>query len=371
MLLVLIFIVAGIYVVFVLWMTANFYTLTTEELHLSEKRVSLTVIIPFRNEEANLENCLQKLKDQNDAEFSVICVDDHSSDTSCQIFQNTVGDDSRFALHSLQLDKGKKAAIELGVQHCDTEWVITRDADTVANYDNLKSISHAINSMPGKNMIILPVTSKFTGKLWHDIFVFEFHSLMAAGLACAHGGIPIMANGANLAFTKRLFRDLDGYRGNRNTSSGDDIFLLQKAVAQNRKQIGVTSKIETSVDTNLPTSFGSWMNQRIRWGSKFRWNGSLANTLVALLVAGINLFVVGLVGFTLYDRRWWIYLATIWVAKSIVDIIFSELFESELNRRSGFVERLILVIINPFLFVLTILLSVFYRPKWKGRKIEV
>lgn len=367
-------VIAGIYVLFVLWMAMKFYHLSQEETPPMATLVPLTIIIPFRNEEDNLHRCLKNLKDQNDAVFSVICIDDHSTDSSSEEYKRAVGDDERFSLLKLKLDKGKKAAIELGMSHCQTEWVITRDADTESNHDNLKVISDIIQNTPEKEMIILPVKSqrfKDGQGIWQRIFAFEFHTLMSAGLACAFGNMPIMANGANMAFTKSLFEQLDGYRGNRSTSSGDDIFLLQKVAAKNRNLIGVSAEYKSAVRTDLPNSFRQWLIQRIRWGSKFRLNGSATNTFVALLVASMNATIIALSILTTLNAAWWKTLVITWVTKSIVDIIFAEVFEMRLNRVTNFLERTVLILINPFLFLLTVLLSFMWRPKWKGRKIEV
>jgi hypothetical protein len=37
-----------------------------------------------------------------------------------------------------------------------------------------------------------------------------------------------MCNGANLAYKKSLFQELNGFQGNDTIASGDDVFLLQK-----------------------------------------------------------------------------------------------------------------------------------------------
>lgn len=37
-----------------------------------------------------------------------------------------------------------------------------------------------------------------------------------------------IANGANMAFRKSAFRDVNGYEGNMQYASGDDMFLIEK-----------------------------------------------------------------------------------------------------------------------------------------------
>ena len=43
----------------------------------------------------------------------------------------------------------------------------------------------------------------------------------------------MLCNGANLAYKKSIFRELNGFEGNSHISSGDDIFLMEKAYYEN------------------------------------------------------------------------------------------------------------------------------------------
>ena len=48
-------------------------------------RGSVSVIVPARNEETNLANCLDSLVGQSGPSYKIIVVDDHSSDSTCEI----------------------------------------------------------------------------------------------------------------------------------------------------------------------------------------------------------------------------------------------------------------------------------------------
>jgi 4,4'-diaponeurosporenoate glycosyltransferase len=50
--------------------------------------VEVSVIVPARNEEANLARCLQSLTGQSDVSYEVIVVDDHSTDRTAEIARN-------------------------------------------------------------------------------------------------------------------------------------------------------------------------------------------------------------------------------------------------------------------------------------------
>src|SRR5919206_3850807 len=61
-------------------------TLTIE--HSSNELPFLSIIVPARNEEQNIENCIRSLLAQNYPHFEVIAVDDNSTDNTLEILMN-------------------------------------------------------------------------------------------------------------------------------------------------------------------------------------------------------------------------------------------------------------------------------------------
>src|SRR5690606_12105284 len=105
-------------------------------------------------------------------------------------------------------------------------------------------------------------------------------------------GKAFMCNGANFAYTKKLFLDLNGFKGNDNNASGDDVFLLQKAMSKNPEQVHYL-KSESSIVRTLPTET-CWQlfNQRIRCASKTKsYESTFAEDLALVVFLG-NLCVV-------------------------------------------------------------------------------
>jgi hypothetical protein len=58
----------------------------------------------------------------------------------------------------------------------------------------------------------------------------DLTSLQGATIGSFGLNKAFMCNGANFAYTKSLFEKLNGFDGNNKIASGDDVFLLQKAV---------------------------------------------------------------------------------------------------------------------------------------------
>ena len=56
----------------------------------------------------------------------------------------------------------------------------------------------------------------------------DFLSLQGATIGSFGINQPFMCNGANFAYSKQFFKELNGFQGNETIASGDDVFLLQR-----------------------------------------------------------------------------------------------------------------------------------------------
>ncbi len=79
---------------------------------------------------------------------------------------------------------------------------------------------------------------------------------------------PLLSNGANLAYSKVAFLDVNGFSGNDHIASGDDIFLLEKMKKAFPKQVQFLKSKEAIVSTKPQKNWKDVINQRIRWASK-------------------------------------------------------------------------------------------------------
>ena len=99
--------------------------------------IEVSVIIPARNEEANLQRCLQSLVAQTAPPLELIVVDDHSTDRTRSIAQSFP------TVRVLEADplpdgwSGKSNACWTGAKLAKGKWLLFTDADT----------RHAINSV--------------------------------------------------------------------------------------------------------------------------------------------------------------------------------------------------------------------------------
>lgn len=92
---------------------------------------TVSVIVPARNEEACLADCLQSLVSQSGIAFEITVVDDHSTDRTCEIAQSFPGVRVIEAGPLPPGWTGKNNAVTTGARHARGAWLLFTDADTV------------------------------------------------------------------------------------------------------------------------------------------------------------------------------------------------------------------------------------------------
>jgi glycosyltransferase involved in cell wall biosynthesis len=91
----------------------------------------VSVIVPARNEEANLADCLQSLVSQTGVLFEIIVVNDHSTDRTREIAASFPGVKVIEAGPLPAGWTGKNNAVTAGAQAARGAWLLFTDADTV------------------------------------------------------------------------------------------------------------------------------------------------------------------------------------------------------------------------------------------------
>ena len=65
----------------------------------------------------------------------------------------------------------------------------------------------------------------------------DFLSLQGTTIGSFGNNQAFMCNGANFCYQKAFFYELNGFDGNDKIASGDDVFLLQKAIQKDSKNV--------------------------------------------------------------------------------------------------------------------------------------
>jgi cellulose synthase/poly-beta-1,6-N-acetylglucosamine synthase-like glycosyltransferase len=255
----------------------------------------ISVIIPFRNESDKILLNLKSIENQNypKEKFEVIYVNDSSDDDSLKILLENKSSDNITILSvpkDYSTNAHKKRAIRYGIEHSNGEIVITTDADCVYENDWLKSLLNNFDNETG--FVSGPVEFIESRKLFSKIQKIEFAGLVLTGAGLIGSGNPIICNAANIAYRKKAFEAVNGFKDNMNLSSGDDEFLMQKISRDTAQKVKFSLDEISIVKTDVNKNIREFYHQRKRWASKGLFYAD--NSLVVKLIL-IYLFYVGLV----------------------------------------------------------------------------
>lgn len=297
-------VIAVLYTALIIWFLNGWKNIPffKSNKHIFSTKVS--VIVPFFNEEQNLRRCIESLLKQNiqTNEFEIILVDDQSDDESIEIAKRFVEKDNRVKYLRTEL-KGKKQAILLGVKEALGELIITTDADCVYKEKWLSTlVDYYEQHKP--NMIVGPVQFNETKGMFAKFQKIESASLVATGAGAIGIGHATMCNGANLAFNKNVFDNLNDPL-NLKYISGDDVFLLHKMKTIDNDKIHFIKSEDAIVETHPVKGLKSFFIQRKRWVSKAPgYNDSDTKFTAFVVFAASVLWLLGFVFMTLNIEFW-------------------------------------------------------------------
>ena len=206
----------------------------------------------------------------------------------------------------------------------------------------------------------------------NDSFLHHFQQLDLASLQGATIGSfglrkGFMCNGANFAYTKSLFNELNGFEGNDGIASGDDVFLLQKAMAKFPEKVHYLKSKNNIVLTKPVENWKSLFYQRVRWASKTSSYQSRFGIGLGLVVFGANLAWVLGVGFWVLEWIPFLIIAFLFLLKFVVDSILIYKTNRFLTKQK--MRYLILSsVLYPFFSTSVAIYSLFGKYEWKGRK---
>ncbi len=328
-------------------------------------KTKFSIVVPFRNEDENLPKLLDsfsKLNYPNDL-FEVILVDD-ASDLRFQIndfkFQISLIDNIRVS------NSPKKDAISTAIQSVNNDWIITTDADCVVSKNWLLALDNYIQLHP-VSMIAGAVSYNCKDSFLHHFQQLDLASLQGATIGSFGLKKGFMCNGANFAYAKSLFQELNGFEGNDNIASGDDVFLLQKAIAKFSQKVHYLKSENNIVITKPLDDWKSLFYQRVRWASKTGSYQSGFGKGLGLIVFGGNFAWVLGFGFWVFSFIPFPNIILLLLLKFFADSIL-------IYKATRFLTQmrmhylLLSSVFYPFFSVSVALYSLFGKYEWKGRR---
>lgn len=332
----------------------------------------VSIIIAARNEEDKIAKTIDDVLAQSYPKelFEVIIIDDHSTDRTAEIVK------SYESIHLIQLNEAKalnsykKMAIQTAIGQAKGDLIITTDADCRMGAGWLATIVNYYEAT-GCKMISSPVAYFEEKSFFERAQALEFAYLIGLGASTIGNKNPSTCNGANLAYEKKAFFEVGGFKGIDDLASGDDELLLHKMSAIYGDKIGFLKNKDAVVYTHAKETLGEFIQQRRRWASKSTRYKDKSVIILGVSVWLFNLsIIINALLAIFFPASTLPFLIFQLAAKLLVEFIF-------LNNMMNFFKRKALLWWLPILNVLHIIYIVYIgiagnsgKYNWKGRMVK-
>jgi cellulose synthase/poly-beta-1,6-N-acetylglucosamine synthase-like glycosyltransferase len=249
------------YVVFIFLRLAFF----KEKKSVASTLMPISIIIAARNESDNLYDNLPFILTQDYPEFEVIIVNNQSVDDSAWLLKALCIQHKNLKVVEIAKNKhllpGKKLPITLGVKAAKYEKMVFTDADCKpASNQWLRIMSETFTE---NKQIILGYAPYFRTKgIINRIIRYDTAFIGVSYLSFALAKIPYMGVGRNLAYTKKVFESVRGFKSHYSLPSGDDDLFIQEAAANQNYTIQISP--ETFCYSKASETWKGWVRQKTR-----------------------------------------------------------------------------------------------------------
>jgi cellulose synthase/poly-beta-1,6-N-acetylglucosamine synthase-like glycosyltransferase len=249
------------YVVFIFLRLAFF----KEKKTVASTLMPISIIIAARNESDNLYDNLPFILTQDYPEFEVIIVNNQSVDESAWLLKALCLQHKNLKVVEIGKNKhllpGKKLPITLGVKAAKYEKMVFTDADCKpASNQWLRIMSETFTE---NHQIILGYAPYFRTKgIINRIIRYDTAFIGASYLSFALAKIPYMGVGRNLAYTKKVFESVRGFKSHYSLPSGDDDLFIQEAAVNQNYTIQISP--ETFCYSKASETWKGWVRQKTR-----------------------------------------------------------------------------------------------------------
>ncbi len=362
-----------IYVLTISLLIYGFDKIETASNNYSEPKTKFSIIVPFRNEENDFLNLLNSISNLNYPKnlFEIVVINDESEDGSVAIFNKWQSENIQISSILLQnirkSNAPKKDAISTAISKIKFDWIITTDADCVVCKNWLLAFDNFIQSSDFE-MLVGAVSIYYKNGFLNQFQFLDLLSLQGTTIGSFGINKPFMCNGANFAYSKKLFLELNGFYGNDKITSGDDVFLLQKAIQLFPEKVEYLKNSDSVVITKPEESWSKLFQQRVRWASKTGSYDGFFGKFLAVIVLVMNLFFV--LGFIFGFFGFGFIILTIgFVIKIIIDLILLHKTNKFIGNKK-LIFPMLSILFYPFFCISVAFYSFFGGFEWKNRRFK-
>jgi len=198
----------------------------------------VSILVPARNEERNIEACVRSLLSQDYPNFELIVLDDHSEDKTLEILEKIREEDSRVQILSgetLPLGwLGKCFACHQLAAQARGECLLFTDADTVHQPGTLAA---ALAGLEADGADLLTLITGFEMKTWSEKLILPLIHF----IALVYLPFPLiklwshpnfsLANGQFMLFRREVYDAIGGHKSVQ-TALVEDVWLARRVKKQ-------------------------------------------------------------------------------------------------------------------------------------------
>lgn len=259
-----------------------------------EEWSTVSILVPARNEEANILRCLRSLaaSDYPSGKLQILVGDDRSTDGTAAIIQQFIADKPHFQYinisHDLPGQRGKQNVLAQLAHQATGDVLLVTDADIAVQPGWVQGIvqyfdAEHVGLVSGPTIVEAGGT---TGRLQQLDWAYGLSSMQAF----AQSGHPVAAVGNNMAVTRKAYEAAGRYE-NMPFSITEDYRLFEQVT---QKGFAARYPFYAGILNRSAPMLGFWnlLQQRKRWfkgGSEAPWYGmellygQLGVILIALL----------------------------------------------------------------------------------------
>lgn len=327
--------------------------------------LSATVVVAARNEEDNIEKCLQSLDliDYPENLLEIIIVDDRSTDRTGEIVDDYIKDKPKFKKIVTKKEigrlRGKTNALANAIEIAKGDVIFTTDADCSVKPTWVKS---TVKYYTGNVAAVNGYTTQEAYNCYSGMQALDFIYLLTVAAGTINIGMPISCMGNNMSFLKKAYFEVGGYQ-NLPFSVTEDFNLIYAIYKLKKYKIILPLNPESLVTSAPVKDYKTLIKQKKRWGV-----GGLD-----VPARGYTIFVLGYLSNLGVLATLFFFNSFSWISIVLFKIFTDLMMVYLINKRLGIKSKvkyfpvfqlyyLIYVFILPFL--------VFFNKKvqWKGRE---
>jgi cellulose synthase/poly-beta-1,6-N-acetylglucosamine synthase-like glycosyltransferase len=304
---------------------------------------SVYILVPARNEEANIEACVRSLLSQNYPNLRIRVIDDHSSDRTAAIVSSLCREDPRLELYEAPTLppgwRGKPHALHVGAQGLLADYLLFVDADVRLQKDAVRATVTVAEKTQAGLVTLVPrlLAESFWERAVQPVIALILFSLLDPVKVRDPDSEVAVGYGPFMFFRRTAYLAIGGHAAVAKEIV-EDLRLAQliKAARLPLAYVHGVEAVDLRMYDSLRALISGWKkNFHIALGHG-QWFAPIGAALLALVFAGPTLALLG-------SAAWWLYaggpLAAKLLAASLVCYAADWLSRLSLTRHYGITPR--------------------------------